>query len=218
MSYTVKISENENAVLKIVQDADSSMNPRIDFDNFGHMICWHSRYNLGDDHNFSSPREFLEEHVLRFNEDDLHEIEEKSNDDLLNTLQDHMVILPLYLYDHSGITMNTTGFSCRWDSGQVGWVYATNEEVISEYGNLDIEKAEKLLKAEVEVYDQYIRGEVYGYILEKKVKCECCNSIEYENIDSCWGFLGEIDYIESELVGYLGEEYKDLINGLEWAN
>ena len=23
-----------------------------------------------------------------------------------------MVILPLYLYDHSGITMNTTGFSC----------------------------------------------------------------------------------------------------------
>ena len=32
---------------------------------------------------------------------------------------DGMVILPLYLYDHSGITMNTCGFSCPWDSGQV---------------------------------------------------------------------------------------------------
>ena len=38
---------------------------------------------------------------------------------------DGMVILPLYLYDHSGITMNTCGFSCPWDSGQVGWIYAS---------------------------------------------------------------------------------------------
>ena len=21
--------------------------PRVDYDNFGHMICWHRRYNLG---------------------------------------------------------------------------------------------------------------------------------------------------------------------------
>ena len=29
------------------------------------------------------------------------------------------IVQPLYLYDHGGITMNTTGFSCSWDSGQV---------------------------------------------------------------------------------------------------
>jgi hypothetical protein len=32
------------------------------------------------------------------------------------------VVLPVYIYDHSGITLNTTGFSCPWDSGQVGWI------------------------------------------------------------------------------------------------
>ena len=33
---------------------------------------------------------------------------------------ENVVILPLYLHDHSGLTMNTSGFHCPWDSGQVG--------------------------------------------------------------------------------------------------
>lgn len=37
------------------------------------------------------------------------------------------VILPLYLYDHSGITISTGPFSCPWDSGQVGWIYAPKD-------------------------------------------------------------------------------------------
>jgi hypothetical protein len=28
-------------------------NPRKEFDNFGHMICFHRRYDLGDKHNLS---------------------------------------------------------------------------------------------------------------------------------------------------------------------
>ena len=42
------------------------------------------------------------------------------------------VVLPLYLYDHSGITMScdlTYPYNDRWDSGQVGWIYASHQRV-----------------------------------------------------------------------------------------
>ena len=63
-----------------------------------------------------------------------------------------MMILPLYLYDHSGITMNTTGFSCPWDSGQVGWIYADRRRIEAEYGKVTpetVEKARQVLEGEV---------------------------------------------------------------------
>lgn len=53
---------------------------------------------------------------------------------------------------------------------------------------------------EVEVYDQYLRGDVYGYTLTKKVihqeQCPHCGEVirEYEDeeeVDSCWGFYGD---------------------------
>ena len=44
--------------LKISYD-DDPLNPREDYDNFGTMCCWHSRYNLGDEHNHSEPREMM---------------------------------------------------------------------------------------------------------------------------------------------------------------
>lgn len=60
--------------------------------------------------------------------------------------------------------------------------------------------AEYYMEGEVETYDQYVRGNVYGYILTKKVieqeKCPHCGEVirEYEDedeIDSCWGFYGD---------------------------
>lgn len=53
---------------------------------------------------------------------------------LLKVISEKYIVLPLYLYDHSGITMNTTGFSCPWDSGQVGWIYASKEDALKEFG------------------------------------------------------------------------------------
>ncbi|MHC4619184.1 MAG: hypothetical protein ACYTEQ_15680 [Planctomycetota bacterium] len=44
------------------------------------------------------------------------------------------------------------------------------------------ENAEDALRSEVETYDQFLRGDVWGYIVEDG---------EGEHIDSCWGFFGE---------------------------
>ena len=105
MSDTVmtKYFMDDNGVLnrvRIVED-ECPLNPRKDWDNLGHMICWHSRYDLGDEHNYSV--EEFREQLLQWDKN--REVE----------------YLPLYIYDHSGITMSTVGFSDTWDSGQVGW-------------------------------------------------------------------------------------------------
>ena len=172
-----------------ILDDDTPLNPREDHDCLGKMVCWHSRYSLGEKHDYDEPSDFLRSLLfseyssghdrnnpvfaflksgkakdarLEYNrstrEWELQENQHWSSDsdwyvsssyaaslkdevpdwfldDCLSALttgelfslveqMDGMVILPLYLYDHSGITMNTCGFSCPWDSGQVGWIYA----------------------------------------------------------------------------------------------
>ena len=45
-------------LLQVMYD-DEPLNPRTDYDNFGKMVCWHSRYNLGDEHDFKDTNELL---------------------------------------------------------------------------------------------------------------------------------------------------------------
>jgi len=201
MSYVVRQAENEHFILKIVQD-DDARSPRQDFDNLGTMVCFHHRYNLGDSHSYSDPRHFLESLAMELAELEEEVLEEMSMDELMDTIEEHVVMLPLYLYDHSGITMRTSPFSCPWDSGQVGYIYVPVKDLEKE--GLTLQQAEDILEAEVKTYDQYLTGDIYGYILETH---------EGEHIDSCWGFYG-LDHILSELKGELSEEYHDLIEQL----
>lgn len=71
------------------------------WDNLGTMICFHNRYTLGDKHDYDTDDYNgwgeMEKAIIKDN--------------------DVAIILPLYLYDHSGITIATSPFGCRWDSG-----------------------------------------------------------------------------------------------------
>ena len=107
---------------------------------------------------------------------------------LFDAISAKAVILPLYLYDHSGITMNTTGFHCPWDSGQVGFIHVSLEDVRREYGVRRVsaklrQTVEGALRAEVGVYDDYLRGNVYGYAIER----------DGDHVDSCWGYFGDFE-------------------------
>ena len=109
------------------------------------------------------------------------------------------MILPLYLYDHSGITMNTCGFSCPWDSGQVGWIYADKAMIEQEHGKITpeiLEKVRQTLEAEVKEYDYYLTNQCYGFQLFK----------EDVEVDSCWGFLGEIRDVQDAVKEHLPED------------
>jgi hypothetical protein len=61
--------------------------------------------------------------------------------------------------------MNTKGFSCRWDSGQVGWIFVSKKKIREEYNVKRITKSlvskvTELLINEVDIYDKYLTGEL----------------------------------------------------------
>jgi hypothetical protein len=154
--------------LEVVQDEYTS-SPRRD-DNLSTMVCFHPRYNFGDKHNYKHGDYSSW----------------KGMETAIQKNEDAAILLPLYLYDHSGQTISTTPFSCPWDSMQIGFVFVSKIKLRKEYSvkritKEVIEKATKVLLAEVEIYDQYIRGEVYGYTLLDE-------NGEFE--DSCYGFIG----------------------------
>ena len=136
-------------------------------------------------------------------------------DDLKELLaeREDMVILPLYLYDHSTLAMSTGSFIGRavhaeWDSSQVGYIYADRDSIRQEYGAVNAEtvrKVERVLEGEVKEYDLYLQGECYGYRLFK----------DGEEEDACWGFLGNIDDVRKALKDYIPKDSEGLIDRLE---
>lgn len=171
--------------VRIMQNQDCE-SPR-EWDNLGTMYCEHSRYTLGD----------------------------KDAEDPRDLNQGDFISLPLYLYDHSGLTINTTGFSCPWDSGQVGVIFITLERIRKEYGVKRIskkmrERVIKYLIGEVETYDQYLTGDIYGFSIEEIKKCTKCKEEHTEHIDSCWGFYGS-DPKENGMLENIEEQYHKLL-------
>lgn len=103
--------------------------------------------------------------------------------------------LPVYVYDHSGVCMNTTGFSCPWDSGQIGYIVALREDVkaIQPSWKIITEKRREIilewLRGEVETYSAYMSGEVYGFQIVELSDPDDPDSGEIA--DSCWGYYGD---------------------------
>jgi len=150
----VKSFEHKGLNINIWLDTDP-MNPR-EWDNIGTMVCFHGRYDLGDKHEFRDPEHF--EEFL---------IEEKDN----------IFYLPLYMYDHGGITIKTSPYGCEWDSGQVGYIYITKKRAEEE----GLRDPFHNLEREVKEYDHYLVGNCYGYTIEDN---------EGEMLDSVGGFIG----------------------------
>ena len=166
--------------IKIYHDPDAE-SPR-EWSNLGTLICWHRRYRLGDSHQFESPEAFLRDRAGVSDQSDL------SMEHLRDRAERKVVILPVFLYYHSGLAMNTIGFHCPWDSGQVGYVYVTLEAVRTEFGVNRVtkalrEKAEDILRAEIVSYDAYLGGRVFGYVIKQ----------DGEEVVACWGFVGDYE-------------------------
>lgn len=183
-AYIIEETPNGYNIKYIAIDNDPE-SPR-DCDNLGTMVCFHKRYILGDeDHgyrreNFNSWKELKKI------------IEEK---------EDVAVILPLYLYDHSGITMRTYPFEDRWDSGQVGFIFVSKDKVRKEFSVTEIndeilDKVKKLLESDVEIYNDFLTGNVYRLVKETFDKDK--NQIYYDIIGGYYG----LQYAKEELINF----------------
>lgn len=140
----------------VVNHDEDPQNPREDCDNLTVMACFHKRYLLGD-----------KDHGFKFTDyDGWDEMEAAIIDQ-----EDPAVIMPLFLYDHSGITIRTSSFNDSWDSGQVGFVWITKKAAKDNWSwkritKARLEQVKKYILADVENYDNFITGAVYETTIE----------------------------------------------------
>ena len=161
---------------------EEPMNPRDDDRNFGKMVCFHKRYNLGDKTDFKS--------------DDYN-----SWNELAEAIKKEgvIVIFPLYLYDHSGLSIKIGDFysyplpqgHAYFDSGQIGFVYLTKKR-LEESSGISKEKAIEYVKDEVETYNDYLRGDCYSCVVETFDKEK--NSVDFDIVS---GFIGHKRALEA---------------------
>lgn len=124
-----------------------------------------------------------------------------------------IVWLPISMYEHSGINIwlgSTSGHpDARWDCSTIGFAYverktaekegalrAGNDGLYNGYKSWQ-EWAYAMMEGEMETYNQYVTGQVFGYMVEGgDGYCD----------DSCWGFYGTDD------IPYMIEEAKAAID------
>ena len=193
--------------IKIEHD-DNPESPR-ELYNLGTMVCWHKRYKLGDE----QPVEDSQEYLLKLAEKvkpgtaarwqrwvdrypRLYRLYRHGGTRFTkivrSVLDKRAIQLPLFLYDHSGITMSTSRFLCPWDSDSVGFIYVSIAKIKETYGWATLtaarrEKIENYLRQEVQTYDDFLTGQVYGY------EVEGWNGEDWEQVDSCYGFYSYED-------------------------
>lgn len=250
MTYVIESFEHAGLKVEVGQEEDASFADPRDMDNLGTMVCWHPDYILGD-YQFTSPegRGAIGDrlahgsgkgsgHDTRFHRDDFSSMEVLER--YLRLAEKAVVVLPLYLLDHSGISMtagsNTVGRGdtasggsdswgnpCGWDTTMVGFIYTTAERIVELCGepqlatdafycprkwpegtpagqmNWPAERSAeawiaKQLAVEVDLYDQWLTGQVYYYTVE---------DADGDMLDSCGGYLGGgLDAAGKELDGF----------------
>ena len=186
------IDFDNNIRLRIEQDPDPDS--PADWDNFGEIAYTGQREVLGTQ---KVTRERMDEIAAGI-----------ASGELIGT--------PVYAYVHSGATIACgvrlkdkartwafcNPFSCPWDSGQSGFVYTTRDKVFEEYGKKRITKAVReavlqVLAGEVATFDQYLQGDVYGYVVELVTRSPYGKRhvISTEELATSWGLYGMEDAI-----------------------
>ncbi len=158
LSGSQKTIPLDNGVrIEIVLD-ENPMNPR-EWDNLGKILYKSDREVLGDENT-------TDDHITKAYND-------KEN-----------LAFKVYAMIHSGIGLRLYPYECQWDSGCSGIIYATKEKIRSEYGVKNItrkirEKVRENFAAELETFQAYLNGFVYGYVIL---------DADDNHLDSCYGY------------------------------
>ncbi len=137
---------------------------------------------------------------------------------------ENATILPVAMLEHSGVTIwvGNKAHDCDyggWDSGQVGWIYCEKKKLLDEFNANQKKKVknitakareygERVLTGEVKTFDDYLQGNVFGYVVEK----------DGEHTDSCWGFYPNHEYHKDDWDYCLREARSIVDYNVEAAN
>tara|TARA_B100000700_G_scaffold178953_1_gene197615 strand:- start:11141 stop:11836 length:696 start_codon:yes stop_codon:yes gene_type:complete len=209
-------------ILKIFYDPEP-MSPRDSDCNFAKMIFVHPRYELGD----SNPLNILRDDIInhpRYNTTTAESYNLNDARDLLEYAQKidlFAVFQKVYCYEHSGITIDTEPFSCPWDSGMLGFMYVTKDDIrenwnIKRVTKQYLERAKQLMLAEFKTQKSYVDGENYGFAIFEKQE-----DGSIERTDTCHGFIGDdlktnglTDYVDEDL----HEELERIFNEYDFVS
>lgn len=107
------------------------------------------------------------------------------DDDLEKLATKHTALLPLCVYENDMLVMNTTGFDSQFDMGQMGYIFASNEDVKNLFGEVTaetLEKARDVLREEVESYSEYLQ--VATSIIQSEATQQS-NRDDFEDMEDC---------------------------------
>ena len=160
--FTITTTDGRELRLVIEQD-EFTEDPRS-WDNLGTMLCCHRDYNLGDCNSNKETELQLAEICRKYGKSD-EEIDEMTFAEEIQFIldQDDICGLPLWLYDHSGISISTRR-QCSWDSSFVGLIFIEKDFFIAQTGLKDEKdwkiKAKEVLENEIETYNCFLQGNV----------------------------------------------------------
>lgn len=138
----------------------------------GHEIEIHH-----DDSVQESPLEFVNDIFLSLHRDYEFTVHSCSTpSEIEEYYEDDYHLFPVRAYIHGGISLtilhtNRYPFNDAWDSGWFG-VYGVRKDEFK-----DEDEARKKAVGMIECFNDYLNGNVYGYVTD--------------NGDSCWGYLGD---------------------------
>lgn len=177
----VETYQAEDKIVEILID-EGPENPREEMDCTGTLLCWHRRYAFGNKKERQEAKNFDPSSYSGWEE-----LEEAIRKEVKP-----VALMPVYMYDHGGIALSTEPFGCRWDSGQLGFIFAKRDQLKNWGAKIATAKVKemitKALKQEIKTYEAYARGDVLGW------RC---------GEDSCWGYYGfdEIPYMLEVALG-----------------
>ena len=163
------ITTTDGRKLRLVIEQDEFPEDPRSWDNLETMLCCHREYHLGDCNSNKETEEQLAEICRKYGKSD-EEIDEMTFAEEVQFIldQDDVCGLPLWLYDHSGISISTDRV-CPWDSSLVGLIFVEKDFYLAQMCLKDEEgwkeKAKETLKSEIEIYSDFLEGNVYQWTL-----------------------------------------------------
>ena len=167
------ITTTDGRKLRLVIEQDEFPEDPRSWDNLETMLCCHREYHLGDCNSNKETEEQLAEICRKYGKSD-EEIDEMTFAEEVQFIldQDDVCGLPLWLYDHSGISIST-GRVCPWDSSLVGLIFVEKDFFIEHTCITNEEnwkkEAKGMLEDKIEVYNYFLQGNVYMWTLYEPV-------------------------------------------------
>ena len=215
-----------NRTIEVYTDTSGDSDPR-EWDCLGTIVGWDRDVKLGEK---QIREQYQVELVLLDILNDAMNLSDEQYDNvmeyataevLMNAIQKHTkaVVLPIYLYNHSGISISTISNKYRmfdgagWDWGISGIIYAMESTIKKEYGGDKVTdemrtKAIEVLNGEIKTLNMYFQDEVYWFSIKE----------DDLMVDSCGGIFAEdLEELKKELKTIVRKEYHDPVDKLNYC-